>query len=417
MDPTTLLGLLAVLLVFVKTIGSASGHVYNGLMLLVVFGGGLAVSLMAFRGGDLRVLLLLPFKVLFPKKWHTQAQIERIVGYAETARREGILALEQAANNEAHPFEATGLRLAVDGTVPELIQSLMQTELTYIEERHSNGHHLFAVLGINWMLFGLIGTAGAVALGRGLSVDVALPLFYGLVLAGAFAWPIRWKAVALSNTEVLHRRMMMEGIMSIQAGDNPRIIEHKLNMFIAPTKRVQSRKTPEPKAPQTSSTPTPEPASVTSDFHTQICDIIRRLQTTLPDVLPEKPKAWSIEELLHLVDDQTRRDILTSINEPEEIPRLPQYNFEILTQLSDREIQMLLREVGYKELSLAMIGASDAVRGRIFDNVSERVGTLMKEYMNTKRVQSATIRKVVDAQLYMLGILQMLQGKNQIPSI
>lgn len=415
MDPTTLLGLFAVLLIFAKAIGSAPHAVYNGIMLMIVFGGGLAASVMAFRAGDLRVLFTLPFKVLFPQKWDTQTQIERIVGYAETARREGILALEQAANNKAHPFEATGLRLAVDGTVPELIQSIMQTELTHIEERHRNGHHLFAVLGINWALFGLIGAAGAIALGRGFSMDAALPLFYGLILAGALAWPIRWKAVALSNTEILHKRMMMEGVMSIQAGDNPRIIEQKLNMCIPPAKRRQSPKPSE--RPQQQTSPPPEPAPVTTDFHTQIREVIGQLQATLPDALPEKPKTWTIEALLHLVDDQTRRDILTSINEPEEIPRLPPYDFEILTQLSDREIQMLLREVGYKELSLALMGASDTVRERIFANVSERVGTMMKEYMNTKGVQSASIRKVVDAQLYMLGILQMLQVKSQIQSI
>lgn len=66
MDPTTLLGLLAVLLIFAKAIGSAPGNVYSGMMLLVVLGGGLAVSVMAFRRGDLRVLLMLPFKALFP---------------------------------------------------------------------------------------------------------------------------------------------------------------------------------------------------------------------------------------------------------------------------------------------------------------------------------------------------------------
>jgi chemotaxis protein MotA len=195
MDPTTLLGLLAVLLILVKAIGSALGNVYNGIMLLVVV------------GGDLRTLLILPFKALFPMKWHTQKLIQHIVGYAETARREGILALEQAAHEEEHPFQATGIRLAVDGTTPELIQNILQTELTFVEARHRTGKHLFALLGINWALFGLIATTGTMALGRGNGMETALPLFYGLVLAGAIAWPIHWKAGALSETELLHKHM------------------------------------------------------------------------------------------------------------------------------------------------------------------------------------------------------------------
>ena len=415
MDPTTLLGLLAVLLIFSKAIGSAPGNLYSGMMLLVVLGGGLAVSVIAFRGGDLRALFMLPFKALFPRRWHTQDLTTRIVGYAETARREGILAMEPAAKEAGDPFEATGIRLTVDGTEPELIQSIMQTELNGIEERHRNGQHMLSVLGVNWALFGLIGTVGTLALGRGIAVEAALPLFYGLVLAGTIAWPIRWKVRALSKTEVLHKRMMMEGILSIQAGDNPRIIEQKLNVFVAPAKRSGSRKADESQKPEVSPPPPPkEPPPVDADFQGQIRDVIGQLKAALPDALLEEPKAWTMGELLGLVEDQTRRDILAAIDEPEAPPQLPPYDFEILTQMNDREVQMLLREVGFRELSIAMMGASDAVRERIFANVSERVGTMIKETMHSRRAQSAKMRQVVDAQLHMLRILQMLQGKNQV---
>ena len=407
MDPTTLVGFLAVILILAKAIGTAPGNVVNGMLLLVVLGGGLAVSIIGFRKGDWRVMFALPFRVLISPKWDFQELIMRIVGYAETARREGILALEQAAREDKDPFAATGIRLAVDGTVPELIQSIMQTELAYIEERHRNGQRLFAVLGMSWILFGLIGTAGVLALGRGGGVEAALPLFYGLVLAGVIAGPIWWKARTLSEMEIRYKQMTINGLLAIQAGDNPRIIEQKLQVCVAPRERIRKKQPAEQSV-------TKEPVSVDTDFHTQVRGVIGKLQTGLPDELVERPNTWTVEELLGLVEDQTRQDILRLINEPEVVPKLPSYDFEVLAQLSDREVQMIMREIGFRDLSMALLGASDAVRELIFRNISQRVATMIKETMNSRRAQSATVRQVVDKQLYILRIVQMLQEKNQV---
>ena len=113
------------------------------------------------------------------------------MGFAETARREGILALEPAAQEMKDPFMATGIRLAVDGTEPELVQSILATELHFIDERHKQGQKLVKTLGVNWVIFGAVGALlvlvlrpGAAGTGLDLVSQASQPLLYGLLLTG-----------------------------------------------------------------------------------------------------------------------------------------------------------------------------------------------------------------------------------------
>ena len=132
--------------------GNPAG-LYDGKALLVVVVGGIATGLVAYPFGEVRRISGIVRKALFSPEGTVRKLIEQIVGFAETARREGILALEKAIQDVDDSFMATGIRLAVDGTHPELVQSILKTELTFLEERHAEGQRLLRVLGIGWGAF------------------------------------------------------------------------------------------------------------------------------------------------------------------------------------------------------------------------------------------------------------------------
>ena len=246
MDITTIVGLIARFTLIVMGIlsgGDIAGFIHPP-SLLITLGGTFAATLVSFPlAGVVNIASVLKNAFLF-KSLPTTELIERIVGFAETARREGILALEQAVEEIDDSFMETGIRLAVDGTEPELIQSILETELSFVEERHKAGIFLFEHMGALAPAFGMIGTlVGLVimlgslddpsAIGPGMATAL-ITTFYGAVTANLICIPIGVKLKARSAEEVLCKRMIMEGIMSIQSGDNPRIVEQKLNVFIAP---------------------------------------------------------------------------------------------------------------------------------------------------------------------------------------
>lgn len=173
--------------------------------------------------------------------------IALLVKFAERARREGILALEKQMEEVEDEFLRSGIQLAVDGTEPELLKDIMETELMYLENRHKKGRGLFEQWGYFAPAWGMIGTLiGLInmlanlddpdALGPGMAVALITTL-YGSVLANFLLLPIAGKLKEYSGEEILIKEMMIQGILSIQSGDNPRIVEQKLNSFIAPKER------------------------------------------------------------------------------------------------------------------------------------------------------------------------------------
>lgn len=173
--------------------------------------------------------------------------ITKIIELANVARREGLLALEEAVGQVKDDFLKKGVMLIVDGTDPELVKSILETELSYIESRHSEGKGIFDTMGSLAPAFGMIGTLiGLVIMLNNLSdpssigpsMAVALiTTFYGSVIANLVCIPISKKLSANSAEEVLSREIMIEGLLSIQAGENPRIIEEKLKAFLSPKVR------------------------------------------------------------------------------------------------------------------------------------------------------------------------------------
>ena len=176
-----------------------------------------------------------------------RSAISEIVELANLARREGILALEERAGNTEDPFLKKGIMLIVDGTDPELVRSILETEMTYIEARHSNSSSVWAFIGAAGPAWGMIGTLiGLVlmllelddpdAIGPAMAVAL-LTTMYGSVLANYLAIPIENKLKFFNAEELVLKEILVEGMLSIQAGENPRIIEEKLKSFLSPSLR------------------------------------------------------------------------------------------------------------------------------------------------------------------------------------
>lgn len=249
MDITTIVGLIAGFTLIVMGIldGGELSSFVDIPSVFITIGGTIAATLVNHPLQTIVGMVGVAMKTFFHKSLPPTELIEKIVGFAETARREGILALEQAVQEVDDPFMATGIRLAVDGTEPELIQTILETELQFIEERHRAGSGVFAFMGSACPAFGMIGTlVGLVnmlqnlddpsAIGPGMATAL-ITTFYGAVVANLVCIPMAGKLKIRSAEEMLQKRMIMEGIMSIQSGDNPRIVEQKLNTFIAPKLR------------------------------------------------------------------------------------------------------------------------------------------------------------------------------------
>lgn len=174
--------------------------------------------------------------------------IKLLVGFADKARREGILSLEDSAQKIEDPFLKKGIQLAVDGTEPDLIRDILRTEMIYIEDRHSTGAEIFKFAATIAPAMGMIGTLVGLILMLGNMSDVdsigpnmavaLITTLYGSMVANAICAPIENILKLKSADEILVKTLMLEGIMSLQSGDNPHIVEQKLSAFINPVSRA-----------------------------------------------------------------------------------------------------------------------------------------------------------------------------------
>ena len=250
MDIATIVGFIAAATCLMVGIGSNLSSMIDAPSMIIVIGGTIAASLIANPLGEVVNLVGVYKNAIFTSVPVPTELIERIVGFAETARREGILALEQAIEDGDDTFLSQGVRLAVDGTEPDLIMDILETELQFIEERHKLGQDIVGAMGDAAPAFGMIGTLiGLVimlknmddpaAIGPGMAIAL-LTTMYGAIMANIMFGPIAQKLKTYSQKEQLAKRMIIEGIMSIQSGDNPRIVEHKLSVFLSPKVRPTS---------------------------------------------------------------------------------------------------------------------------------------------------------------------------------
>lgn len=218
--------------------------------LMITFGGAFMCMLAqtASIGDYVRKLksFTLVMKVLPSSETET---IKNIIDLSNVARKEGLLALEEAASEIEDEFLKKGILLIVDGTDPELVRSILDTELTSIEERHKDIIGFWEGLGAMGPAWGMIGTLiGLINMLKALddvstvgpSMAIALvTTFYGSVLANWICTPVATKLKANNASEIMMKEVVVEGLLSIQAGENPRVIEEKLKSFLAPSVRSE----------------------------------------------------------------------------------------------------------------------------------------------------------------------------------
>ena len=213
---------------------------------IIVFGGALTGMLASYTLPQF-IASLKSFGLIFKAQDNDPTKsIEEIIELANLARREGILALEERTGSMEDEFLQKGIMLVVDGTDPELVRSILETELSYIEARHGQVAGFWDNLGALGPAWGMIGTVIGLILmllnmdpdTLGANMAVALiTTFYGSVISSYLCSPVANKLRILSSDEVLIKEVLIEGVLSIQAGENPRIIEEKLKSFFAKSVR------------------------------------------------------------------------------------------------------------------------------------------------------------------------------------
>ena len=218
----------------------------------ITVGGAIAATIAAFPLNRILNSVSVVKNAFITKNMTAVDIIKQLVDFAEQARREGILALESRAAEISDDFLKKGIQLAVDGTEPDLIKDILSTEIAFTETRHDEGAKVIDFLGSMGPSFGMIGTLVGLVLMLGNMSDVSsigpnmavalITTFYGSVLSNVLCLPIVEKLKTFSKKEILIKELMLEGIMSLQSGDNPRIVEQKLMAFLEPRLRVSAMK-------------------------------------------------------------------------------------------------------------------------------------------------------------------------------
>jgi chemotaxis protein MotA len=251
MDLTTIIGLLLALamLTAAAVMGGGSFAAFCDLpSLLMVLGGTTGAAIACF---PLRTVIRAPHIIAKSLRWRPAKPAEvvtQLVALSETARRDGLLALESKVAGLNNAFLTAGVQMAVDGTRPEIIEEVLRSDTESMLARHREGKSLFDQLAKFAPAFGMIGTlVGLIimlghmsdpgSIGSGMAVALITTL-YGTVLSNAAFLPLAEKLANLSKHELLDREIIIRGVLAIQSGENPRLIHQKLSSLLPPGDRL-----------------------------------------------------------------------------------------------------------------------------------------------------------------------------------
>ena len=251
MDIATLVGVLVAFSLIVASIilgGGSFAAFFDPASLMVVIGGSIAATLIAYPLRNFLSVFGVSMKVLVYKLDSVPELVEQIVSLAETARRDGLLALESRLADIENPFIVLGVQMAVDGTRPEVMEDILRTEIDAVATRHRDGKGLLDCMGRFAPAFGMIGTLMGLVImlgdmsdpskiGQGMAIAL-LTTLYGAIASNVVFLPFAEKLGFTNKQELLAMEIIVRGIMAIQSGENPRVIEQKLNTFIPPKLRT-----------------------------------------------------------------------------------------------------------------------------------------------------------------------------------
>lgn len=215
--------------------------------IMVVVGGAIAAALISFPLKNFLSVFGVSMKVFFNKAEDVPGIIKQIVELAEVARKDGLLALEGKVAEVEHPFIVLGIQMAVDGARPEVMEDILRTEIDAVATRHGDGKALLDCMGRFAPAFGMIGTLMGLIImlgdmsdpskiGAGMAVAL-LTTMYGAIVSNVVFLPFAEKLGFNNRQEIVAMEIIVRGIMAIQSGENPRVIEQKLNTFIPPKLR------------------------------------------------------------------------------------------------------------------------------------------------------------------------------------
>jgi len=256
-DISTLIGVVLGLLAVI--VGLASGgdlSAYLGIdsavSMVIVLGGAMGAVMVANPKEKSFAFVKIMMSTLKVPQLNYIDTVKTLVSFSEKARREGLLSLEEDGSQLKDEFMKKGVQLIVDGTDPDLLKGMMEIEIDLLESDLSVQANLLGAAGAYAPAFGMIGTVlGLIAMLGALNNPDALgpamakaliTTLYGAVMANGFFLPMSDKLNQRKSIYVLHKQMILEGVLSIQAGDNPRLLEEKLKTFLPPSDKTAYEK-------------------------------------------------------------------------------------------------------------------------------------------------------------------------------
>lgn len=247
MDIATLIGILLAFGLVAFAIGGGIASFIDPPSLLIVCGGTIGVILVSYPLGDVLKIIGVVLKTFMYKMSDPKNIITELVELSQVVRKEGILALEGRMGDIKDPFMAKGLQMAIDGQEPSEIEEILYMEMDKLGARHAKGADLMAQVGTMAPAMGMIGTLVGLVLmlqnmsdpsSIGPSMSIALlTTFYGALIANIIALPMSAKLKSRSKDEVMLHEIILTGIQSLVAGENPRVMEQKLLGYLPPKDR------------------------------------------------------------------------------------------------------------------------------------------------------------------------------------
>ncbi len=249
MDLASIIGVVSGIGFVIVTIllGSGLGLFWNLPSVMIVFGGTLAASLIAFPLGDFLSIIKVTMKVFLFKIEKPETIIANLVEISNKARKGGLLSIEGDIKNTSDPYLAKALQMTVDGVKTADIAAIMQKKMSLSKKEHKTGTSLFKNMGAFAPAFGMVGTLiGLVqmlanlddpsSIGPKMAVAM-ITTFYGAILANLFFLPMAEKLQTRSDEEITNMTIIYEGVISIREGEHPRLMEDKLNVYLGASKK------------------------------------------------------------------------------------------------------------------------------------------------------------------------------------
>ncbi|MBA1437380.1 MAG: motility protein A [Epsilonproteobacteria bacterium] len=250
MDLGTVIGLVLILALLFGSMamGVGIGPYIDIPSVLIVIGGSIGALMVAFKPAQMKKFTKIFMIAIKPGEEDVNETIKKLVEFSTKARKEGMLALEGDVNNEENEFLKKGLSMAIDGSEPDTIRELLEIDMEQTSERHKGYAAIFGqwaglagAMGMIGTLIGLVAMllnmADPSAIGPSMAVAL-LTTMYGAMIGNIFGAPIANVLGIRDADELMLKQMILEGIMSIQSGDAPRVLEAKLLAYLAPDERV-----------------------------------------------------------------------------------------------------------------------------------------------------------------------------------